>query len=89
MKVAVTATGATPESTIDERFGRCPWFVIVDTDDDSFEAVKNDPTVASGAGVSAAQLLAGKGAQVVVTGNCGPKAFAVLGEHAENQPAYQ
>ncbi|MBN2537017.1 NifB/NifX family molybdenum-iron cluster-binding protein [candidate division WOR-3 bacterium] len=78
MKVAVTSTGATPDSAVDERFGRCRYFVIVNTDDDSFEAVENDASVASGAGVNAAQLLAGRSVEAVVTGNCGPKAFSVL-----------
>jgi predicted Fe-Mo cluster-binding NifX family protein len=78
MRLAVTATGATPDSTVDDRFGRCRYFVVVNTDDGSFEAVENDASVGSGAGINAAQLLVGKGADAVVTGNCGPKAFSVL-----------
>lgn len=79
MKIAVTATGATLESPLDPRFGRCPYFLIVETDDLQFEAVTN-PNVArdSGAGIQAAQLVAEKGARFVVTGNCGPNAHQTL-----------
>jgi predicted Fe-Mo cluster-binding NifX family protein len=31
MKVAITSTGNSPESTLDSRFGRCSYFVIYDT----------------------------------------------------------
>ena len=79
MKIAVTAAGATLESPLDPRFGRCPYFLIVETDDLSFEAVGN-PNVSrdSGAGIQAAQLVADKGAQFVLTGNCGPNAYQTL-----------
>jgi len=79
MKVAVTATGGTLESSLDPRFGRCPYFLIVETDDLSFEALEN-PNISrgSGAGIQTAQLVAEKGAQVVLTGNCGPNAYQTL-----------
>ena len=79
MKIAVTAAGATLEATLDPRFGRCPYFLIVETDDLSFEAVAN-PNVSrdSGAGIQAARLVADKGARLVVTGNCGPNAYQTL-----------
>ncbi|MBN1395132.1 MAG: 4Fe-4S binding protein [Pirellulales bacterium] len=79
MKIAVTATGATPEATLDPRFGRCPYFMIVETDDFSFEALPNPNVMAdSGAGIQTAQLVAEKGAKFVLTGNCGPNAFQTL-----------
>ena len=79
MKIAVTAAGATLESPLDPRFGRCPYFLIVETEDLSFEAVGN-PNVSrdSGAGIQAAQLVADKGARFVLTGNCGPNAYQTL-----------
>jgi predicted Fe-Mo cluster-binding NifX family protein len=44
-----------------------------------FEAVDNSSaTAAGGAGISAAQTIANTGVQVVLTGNCGPKAYDVL-----------
>ncbi len=79
MRIAVTSTGATLESSVDPRFGRCPYFLVVETEDSSFEAVAN-PNVSrdSGAGIQAAQLLADMGVQFVVTGNCGPNAYQTL-----------
>jgi hypothetical protein len=49
MKIAVTATGPELEAKVDPRFGRCPCFLIVETDDLSFEAIEN-PNVTLGGG---------------------------------------
>ncbi|MGB2821491.1 MAG: NifB/NifX family molybdenum-iron cluster-binding protein [Phycisphaerae bacterium] len=79
MKVAVTATEPSPDGRVDPRFGRCPFFIIIETDDMGFEAIAN-PNVAlgGGAGVQSAQLVAEKGAKFVLTGNCGPNAYQTL-----------
>ncbi len=79
MKVAVSATGENLEDQIDPRFGRCQYFVIVDTETMSFEALPNTSQGASsGAGIQAAQTVARKGVQAVLTGNVGPNAFQAL-----------
>jgi predicted Fe-Mo cluster-binding NifX family protein len=79
MKVAVTATGPGLNDEVDPRFGRAPYFLIVETDDMSFEAVENRAAGASGgAGIQAAQTVAGAGAKAVLTGNCGPNAHRTL-----------
>ncbi len=79
MKIAVSATGTTLDSEVDPRFGRCQYFIIVDAETLQFEAVENTSTVASGgAGIAAAQMIAGKGVKAVLTGNCGPNAYQVL-----------
>ncbi len=79
MKVAVTATGIDLNAQIDPRFGRCANFIIVDTDTMEFEAIQNpNITAGGGAGIQSAQLVANKGVQVVLTGNCGPNAFQTL-----------
>jgi predicted Fe-Mo cluster-binding NifX family protein len=79
MKIAVTATDASLESRIDPRFGRCAYFLIVDTNTMEFEAIEN-PNVAlgGGAGIQSAQLLAENAVEVVLTGNCGPNAHQTL-----------
>ncbi len=79
MKVAVTSSGPTLETQVDPRFGRCVYFLIVDTDTMRLEAVEN-PNVGlgQGAGVQSAQLLAGKKVESVLTGNCGPNAHETL-----------
>ena len=80
MKVAVTAADADMGAAMDPRFGRCPWFVLVETDDMSFEAFQNtDTSLSGGAGIQSARLVAQLGARVVLTGSCGPNAHRTLG----------
>jgi len=79
MKICVTSQGDSLESTVDPRFGRCAWFLIVDTDSMSFEAIDNaNAQNAGGVGVQSGQLMAEKGVDVVLTGNAGPNAFQTL-----------
>ena len=75
MKIAVTSTGPSIDDAVESRFGRCPYFIIIDPETMEFEAVANpNVTLGGGAGPQSAQLVAEKGASVVLTGNCGPKA---------------
>jgi predicted Fe-Mo cluster-binding NifX family protein len=78
-KVAVSSTGNTLDSIIDPRFGRCSFFIIVDTDTMEFKPVPN-PAVdaAGGAGIQAAQVVTAEGVQAVLTGAVGPNAIAAL-----------
>lgn len=79
MKVAVSVSGTNLDSQIDPRFGRCANFIIVDTDDLSFEAFGNENNALSGgAGIQSAQFVASKGAKAVITGHCGPNAVDTL-----------
>ena len=79
MKIAISATGSDMEAQVDPRFGRCRCFVIMDPDTMQFEAIENAGASASGgAGVQTAQMINGKGVDIVLTGNCGPNAFQVL-----------
>lgn len=79
MKIAVSSCGIFLDSPIDPRFGRCDYFVIVDTTDMSFEVFDNDSEgLTQGAGVQSAQFVVSKGAQAVITGNIGPNAISAL-----------
>jgi len=79
MKIAVSSNGKDLNSQIDPRFGRCEYFLIVNTDDMSFEAIENKgASLSGGAGIEAALLAISKGAKAVITGNCGPKAAQTL-----------
>jgi predicted Fe-Mo cluster-binding NifX family protein len=80
MILAVTSRGETLESPVDLRFGQAPHFVIVDSETGRHKAVSNrqDLGAASGAGVQAGQRVADLGANALITGNIGPKAFKVL-----------
>ena len=79
MKIAISSNGKDLDAMIDPRFGRCAYFVILDTDDMSFEAYENESAaLGGGAGIQSAQFVASKGAQTVITGDCGPKAVQAL-----------
>jgi len=79
MKIAISATGPTLEDEVDARFGRCPYFIIIDPDTMQFEAMDNSSAMAAGgAGISTGQMIASKGVDIVLTGNCGPNAYQVL-----------
>jgi predicted Fe-Mo cluster-binding NifX family protein len=80
MKIAVTATGKDLSSAVDPRFGRCLYFIIVDSDSMKFQAVENSQNLnlPQGAGIQAGKTIADQHADVLITGNCGPKAFKVL-----------
>lgn len=79
MKIGIPASSDTLEADVDPRFGRCQYFLIVDSDSMDFTAVPNDSINAShGAGIQAAQIIANMGVDVVITGNVGPNAFNVL-----------
>jgi predicted Fe-Mo cluster-binding NifX family protein len=80
MKVIVTAEGADLKAPTSPRFGRCPTYVLVETETMAFEAMPNPAASASGgAGIQAAQFVVEQGAQAVLTGNVGPNAADVLG----------
>ncbi len=79
MKIAVTSTGGSLDALVSEKFGRCQYFLIVDSDTMKFEAVSNlGEQMQNGAGPKAAELIINKGAEVVLTGNVGDKAEDVL-----------
>jgi predicted Fe-Mo cluster-binding NifX family protein len=79
MKIAISAASPVLSAQVDPRFGRCTNFIIVDPDTMEFEGIENTGASAGGgAGIAAAQLIAGKGVAAVLTGNCGPNAFDVL-----------
>ena len=79
MRIAISATGTTLDAEVDPRFGRCQYFIMADPETMEFEALENSSAMASGgAGISAAQMIAGKGLEAVLTGNCGPNAYQVL-----------
>lgn len=80
MKIAVTSKGSDLESQVDPRFGRAKYILIIDSDTLAFEAVDNAENMNAfkGAGIQAATLISDKGAEVLLTGHCGPNAFTTL-----------
>jgi predicted Fe-Mo cluster-binding NifX family protein len=82
MIIAVSSQGKELTSRVDPRFGRAPYFIIYDTDNDSFKAIENTQNLqaAQGAGIQSAQNVAREKVQLVISGNLGPKAFNTLTE---------
>ena len=79
MKICVTSVSGNLAAQVDPRFGRCQYFMIMDCESMQFEIVPNlAVTSGSGAGIQAAQTMANKKVQVLITGNVGPKAFQAL-----------
>ena len=80
MKIVVTARdNKGSEAKLAAKFGRANYFAIVDTEDNSVNFIKNEAKTAnSGAGVRAAQNVADLEADVLISGNIGPKAFEGL-----------
>jgi len=80
MKIAFSASGDTLDAQLDARFGRAAKFIIVDSDTDEFNVVDNTQNLnaAQGAGIQSAQHVVSAGAQALVSGHTGPKAFKVL-----------
>jgi predicted Fe-Mo cluster-binding NifX family protein len=79
MNLAISATGETLDSQVDRRFGRCAYFLIVNSETMDFKVMVNAAVGAmGGAGIQAAQSIVGKGVRAVITGNVGPNAFQTL-----------
>jgi predicted Fe-Mo cluster-binding NifX family protein len=80
MKIAISSTGPKLENAVDQRFGRCPYFIIIDPETMVYEAFPNPSGAQSGgAGIQAAQSIAERGVAAVLTGNCGPNAVNAFG----------
>jgi predicted Fe-Mo cluster-binding NifX family protein len=74
MKVAITSTGNTLESTIDQRFGRCAYFVIYDHESKSMEFIPNpNKELEENAGTESAQLMASRNVKKIISGDFGMK----------------
>ncbi len=80
MLVAFSTDGKNLDSSLDTRFGRCRNFLVCDVSSSDFKIIENAQNLnaAQGAGIQSAQNVIASGAQALVTGHCGPKAFKVL-----------
>ena len=90
MKIAVTSRGIDLDSQVDPRFGRASYILIVDSESFDFEVLDNKENLNAlkGAGywvedipkcgILAAKAINDKGAEVLLTGFCGPNAFKAL-----------
>ncbi len=79
MKLCITAQGATLESPAEDRFGRAPFFIIIESENGSFEAIQN-PYIdgAGGVGPKAAQILISHNVKALISGQVGGNARGAL-----------
>lgn len=80
MKIAITSLGRDLNSQVDPRFGRAAYILIVDTVDQGVEVLDNSENINAfkGAGIQAAVMVSKNGAEVLLTGYCGPNAYKTL-----------
>lgn len=80
MKIAISSKGDTLDSQADPRFGRASYLLVIDTQTHEFDVINNteNKNAFKGAGIKAAAAISDHGAQVLLTGFCGPNAFKTL-----------
>jgi predicted Fe-Mo cluster-binding NifX family protein len=91
MRIASTATGTSLDAAFDPKFGRCQYFLFIETGDASetedaagtgdlsVECVPNPHRASSGGtGTRCAQLMADRQVRMVLTGEVGPNARRAL-----------
>jgi predicted Fe-Mo cluster-binding NifX family protein len=80
VKIAVTSKGTEMDSPVDPRFGRAPYVLVVDTETGAHDVLDNkeNANALKGAGIQAAAMVSRAGAEILLTGHCGPNAFKAL-----------
>ncbi len=79
MLIALSSSGESKNSTLDHHFGRCAYFAFYDDEKDEWRFEPNEAAKkTSGAGIQAAQFVLDQKAEVIITGEVGPKAWQVL-----------
>lgn len=85
-KIAITATGPDLTANVDPHFGRAAYFLIFNQvlifnqDTLDYNAIENSQNLSlpQGAGIQAGKTIIDNNVDILITGNCGPKAFDVL-----------
>jgi len=79
MKICVSSIGRNLNADVDPKFGRCQFFLIINTDTMNFDSIPNKSSMSSGgAGIQAAEMVVKTDVSFVITGNIGPNAFKIL-----------
>lgn len=79
MKVAIASTGNTLESNIDSSFGRCAWFIIIDTESGAMEFIPNpNKDLEEHAGKAAVELVLSRNVSMIISGEFGMKIKPLL-----------
>ena len=79
MKIALVSMGNSKESLIGDKFGRAPYVIIYNTDNNQYEAIENSGEQSKhGAGTETAELIIKNGVDLLLTAEIGVKAYSVL-----------
>lgn len=80
MKYAISVKEQNLDSEVDSRFGRAQLFAVYDNSSKecSWHTNTQNYHAAQGAGIQTAQNVVEMGAEAVISGHCGPKAFRIL-----------
>jgi predicted Fe-Mo cluster-binding NifX family protein len=79
MKICIPSKGPGTGDFVDERFGRAPFFVLYDTENEKTESYRNPAAEAQGGvGPKAAQFLLNHAVQILVTERVGGNALEAL-----------
>ena len=79
MKIAITSKGNSPDAKLDERFGRCSYFVIYDTETKGTEFLPNpNKDAREGAGPASVELVASRNVKKIISGEFGIKIKSLL-----------
>ena len=79
MKIMITSSNGDIEGEFSPRFGRCAYFIGIDTDSRAWEAFPNPAAgTQGGAGPQAVQFIADQGVEAVISGRFGPNAYSAL-----------
>lgn len=79
MKIAITSSGDSLHSKVDQRFGRCEYIVIYDTETGDIEIIPNSSRDATeGAGPASVQVVAARNVKKIISGEFGVKVKSLL-----------
>ena len=79
MKLAIALKENDYNSSLDERFGRAPFFIIIDNETKEFEIIENEAKdETTGAGLKAVKNLLKYQIDVIIAGEIGPKAGELI-----------
>jgi len=79
MKIAISSHDGKLDTKFSPRFGRCEFFIFIDTETRDWEAIANPAATArGGAGAQVVQFLSNNDVEATITGRYGPTAFTAL-----------
>lgn len=80
MIITIGAEGANLNDAVAKRFGHANYYIIYNTNDNTFEAVKNEDEDHTHSNL---YELIDKGTEVFIVGNIGPYAFEIINENRD------